>query len=134
MENTITFPIVNISIKKWRDKRVVKYLRFDEYTRTYNNSLFKKYYKNKLFCDSEGFIYQAIKKEKMKEKWRNWFRFIPNVWKTKIIYKPTGKEMKLEDLRKLLLDRISHLSENHYTRMWKDKIKKAKTHYELING
>ena len=69
----------------------------------------------------------------MTESWRNWLRFIPNVWKTKIIFQNTNKEMDIEQLRNYLLERISDLAQDDFTREWKADVRKAKTHAELIN-
>ena len=125
------FPIINISPEKWNDEDPTFY---DEYIYTDKKSTFDKYFKNKIFCDGNGQLFKAIGKSKMTEKWRNWFRIIPNVWKTKIIFENMHKEMSVDELRTFLLQRISELELNEITREWKINIQNAKTHSQLISG
>ena len=129
----MTFPIIDISTKKWNYEDLMEYVCYDEYIYSNKESVFEKYYKDKLFCDVNGKIYKAIGKAEMTEKWRNWLRFIPNVWKTKIVFKNMYKEMPVEELRTFLLERISDLKQDDFTRQWKVDVQKAKTHSELIN-
>ena len=129
----MTFPIIDISTEKWNYEDLMEYVCHDDYIYTNKESIFESYYKNKLFCDGNGQIYKAIGKAEMTEKWRNWLQFIPNVWKTKIVFKKTYKEMSVEELRTFLLARISELEKDDFTREWKVHIQKAKTHSELIN-
>jgi len=129
----MTFPAIDISTKKWNYEDILEYIIYDEYIYTNKESVFLKYYKNRLFCDGKGKIYKAIRKAEMTENWRNWLRFIPNVWKTKIIFQYTNEEMDLELLRNYLLDRISDLEKDDFTREWKNDVKKAKSHSEIIN-
>ena len=79
------FPILNISTERWSDEDLMDYISFDEFIYTKKDFYFDEFYKDKLFCDCNGFVYKAIAKEDMTQKWRNWLRFLPNVWKTKII-------------------------------------------------
>ena len=125
------FPIIDISPEKWNDEDPTVY---DEYIYTDKKSTFDKYIKNKIFCDGNGQLFKAIGKSKMTEKWRNWFRIIPNVWKTKIIFENMHKEMSVEELRTFLLQRLSELELNEITREWKINIQNAKTHSQLISG
>lgn len=129
----MTFPIIDISTEKWNYEDLMEYVCHDEYIYTNKESVFEKYYKNKMFCDGNGQIYKVLGKAEMTENWRNWLRFIPNVWKTKIIFKKIYKEMTVEELRTFLLERISELKQDDFTREWKLHIQKAKTHSELIN-
>ena len=124
------FPIIDIS-EKWNDEDPTVY---DEYIYTDEKATFDKYFKNKIFCDGNGQIFKAVGKSKMTEKWRNWLRIIPNVWKTKIVFENMHKEMSVEELRTILLQRISELEQDEITRKWKVNIQNAKTHTQLITG
>ncbi len=128
------FPIIDISTKKWKEEDLMEYICFDEYIYTNKDSVFQKYFNNKLFCDGEGQIYKVIGKAKMTEKWRNWLYFIPNVWKTKIVFKKTYDEMSVEELRTFLLERVSELEQNNFTSQWKTNLINAKSYSQLING
>lgn len=127
------FPALNISVKKWLSDDVAEYVIYDDYIYTSNESEFTKFYKNQLYCDGEGDIYKVVEKAEMKESWRNWFRFLPNVWKTKIVFENVNQRMDLEVLRNYLLERISDLEQNDFTKEWKSDIVKAKNHATLIN-
>lgn len=128
------FPIINISYEKWNSEDLMEYVCYDEFIYTKKDSLFDKFYKNKFFCDGNGKIFKAVKKAEMTESWRNWFKFIPNVWKTKIVFVKMNDQMSLEKLRSYVLDRISGLEENEFTQEWKETVLKASNYSELICG
>ena len=130
----MTFPALAISTKKWITDDLMDYILWDEYIYTNKESVFQKYYKDNLFCDGEGKIYKAIRKNEVTENWRNWLRFIPNVWKTTIIFQDMNEEMSVEQLRNYILERISDLKQDTSTREWKINVQKATTHAELIQG
>jgi hypothetical protein len=130
----MTFPAIDISTKKWIIDDLMEYVLHDEFIYTRKDSVFQKYYKDRLFCDGKGKIFKAVRKTEMTENWRNWLRFIPNVWKTKVVFHNTNKEMNLNDLQNYLLERISDLEQNDFTRKWKKDVLNAKTYSELING
>ncbi len=143
----MTFPAIDISVKKWSYEDLMEYVIYEDYIYTSKDSIFKKYYQDHLFCDSMGKIYKAIKKEEMTENWRNWLRFIPNVWKTKIIFQNTDDLMSLEELKSFIIKRISDLNDNQKNEQWKADseqyeilsswkadVQKAKNHTELISS
>lgn len=130
----MTFPIVNISVENWVSEDFVEYICYDGYIYTDEDFAFKEYYENKLFCDATGQIFKATGKMPMTKKWRNWFKFIPNVWKTKIVFEKTNRKMTVNELRLFLYEKITVLNQNEFTLQWKTEIENAKTHLELING
>jgi hypothetical protein len=130
----MTFPILNITAKKWNEDNLIDCVVFDEYIYTNKESVFNELYKNKIFCDCNGKIYKVVKKAELKEKWRNWLRFIPNIWKREIIFQPTGENWTVDELRNYLLERISELKSDKHTEKWKAQIKTAKNYTELIYG
>ena len=87
-----------------------------------------------LFCDSNGVLFLAIRKSEIKEKWRIWLKFIPNVWKFEVIFKQTPNEMNTEELREYFLARISELKKTNSREEWIESIKNAKSHFEIIHG
>ena len=141
----MTFPAIDISVNKWNLEDLMEYIIYNDYIYTRKDSVFKKYYKNHLFCDSRGKIYKAIKKAEMTASWRNWFQFIPYVWKTKIIFENTNEMMSLDELKEYLIERISDLDDGKKNEewkanskqhkilsKWKDDVLKAKNHEDLI--
>lgn len=132
MKNTMAFPIVNVSmsIEEWADYENIWY---DKYLYTREDSVFNEYCKEMLFCDCHGFIYKAVGKAEP-EAWRNWFWFLPNVWKVEVIFEPTGKQMSIEELREFLLVRVSVLEKTDLIDRWITLLHQAVTHRELIDG
>ena len=130
----MTFPLLNISVKNWNSEDLMEYILFDKFIYTDKDSLFNEFYKGKLFIDCNGQIYKALEKAELNQKWRNWLRFIPNMWKREIIFKPTGEAWTVSELRNYLLERVSELKADTHTEKWKSNLKNAKTHSELING
>ena len=129
------FPVINISEKKWnKDSGVLDYILFDKFIYTDKDNIFFELYQGKSFCDGDGIVYRAIKKEDKTKIWRQWFKFIPNVWRKEIIFKKTGEILTVEDLRQYLLNRISDLPKTDFREEWITDIKNAKNQSELING
>ncbi|WP_203257605.1 hypothetical protein [Hyunsoonleella ulvae] len=130
----MTFPIINISTEKWNDDDILDYILFSNLIYTDKKSIFDKYYRNKMFCDCNGKVFRVNGLEKPKEKWRNWLKFLPGIYKCKIKFEPTQKEMTVNELRNHFLNGISDLTKNDYTEKWILDIKNAENHSELING
>lgn len=128
----MNFPALNISPTKWNDDDLIEYLIFDDFIYTKDDKLFDKYYRNQLFCDCDGKIYKAVRKKEMTEKWRDWLRFIPNVWKTKVEYCYTHQDLNLEEFRNYLIERIKDLEQNEFTKEWASKILKSKNHAQML--
>lgn len=130
----MTFPLLNISTKKWNSEDLTDYILYDEFIYTDREAIFNELYRNKLFIDCNGRIYKALKKAELAEKWRNWLRFIPNIWKREVIFKSTGDNWTIEELRKFLLERVSELKVDEQINEWKAQLKRAKNYSELIYG
>ena len=130
----MTFPLLNISAKKWDSEDLTDYIIFDKFIYTDKESIFNELYRDKLFIDCDGRIYKAFKKAELTEKWRNWLRFIPNVWKREVLFRKTGENWTTDELRSYLLKQVSELKNDKHTEKWKTQLKKAKNHSELIYG
>jgi len=130
----MTFPLLNISAKKWDSEDLTDYIIFDKFIYTDKESIFNELYKNKIFIDCDGRIYKGIKKVELAEKWRNWLRFIPNIWKREVLFRTTGENWTVDELRNYLLKRVSELKTDKDTENWKTQLKKAKNYSELIYG
>ena len=128
------FPLINISQILWEDEFIIDYIVFDEYYYSENNKYFNKLFLNKKFCASDGKIYIAKGLIPPQETWRKVLKFLPDVYKSKIIFERTEKEISMEELRKYLLKKVQTLSDSESKTTWIQDLKKAKNHYELING
>ena len=130
----MTFPIINISIKEWNDDDTLDYILFSDLIYTDKTSIFDKFYRDTMFCDCNGIIFKAIGLEKPKEKWRNWLKFLPGIYKCRIIFESTQKKLTVNELRNHFLNGISNLTKTDFTEKWIADIKDAESHSELING
>ncbi len=128
----MTFPAIDISTKKWISEDLFCYFLDNEYVYSPKESIFLKYYKNHLFCDAEGKVFMCVAKAEMTQKWRNWLRFLPNVWKTKAIYKDTHQVMSIEELRTHVLERLLDLEQDEIIEEWRQDVKKAKSYAQLM--
>lgn len=130
----MNFPLINISADKWSHEELTVYVIFDEFIYSDDESVFNQFFRNQQFIDCDGNIFIPVGKAKLKGEWRNWLKFIPNVWKREIIFQPTIKKWSVEKLRSYMIDRVSELKRNSFTEKWIEDLKKATNHDELING
>jgi hypothetical protein len=129
------YPALNISEKTWKGKELEldAFILFDEFNYNKNVRNFEKYFLNKMYCDSNGEIFRITGRTLPVQTWRTILSFLPNVFKCKYITKRTNEKLTLEELRKYLLERISELEDFDLNIEWKENVRKAKTHAELIN-
>jgi hypothetical protein len=128
------FPIINISESYWSYDDLMEYIRFNEYFYSSNQRLFERYALNKVFCDCDGQVYQVIGKIPPTQVWRKAFKFIPNVYKEKLVFQKTGRKLELDELRDYLISRVHDLSQNDFTREWVVFLKNALSYEQVING
>jgi hypothetical protein len=128
------FPILNISDKKWKDDEdITVYWQFDEYWYSPNEDILRTYLYGKTFCDCHGNLFVATQIIPPTSFLRNTIKFLPMVYKCEIVFKPLNEQMPLEDLRQFMFDRISELGQDNFTNKWKEQIKNAKNHSEIID-
>ncbi|WBL24753.1 hypothetical protein [Zunongwangia sp. HGR-M22] len=131
----IKFPAINISNPNWsREEDLTSFLLQDKFI--YNNSgtYFQEYLKDNLFCDSNGKIFKIIGEKQPKSIFRKVFFFLPNIYKTELIFEPTNEYMTLEDLRDFLIERIKTLGYGKFEVKWILKLRQANSYEELILG
>lgn len=128
------FPLLNVSEKKWKDEDLMDYLLIDEYIYTDSKTFWDTFIHNKLFCDCKGQLYVIDGKELPNSWWRKVFKWLPNVYKIKLRFKNTGKQLSLEELRKYLLARIHDLSDYEGREKWIQFIQQANSYEQLIGG
>lgn len=127
------FPLLNISEEKWIIDDLLEYIDFNGYFYSADQNLFEKYAYQKLHCDSEGSVYKVVGKTPPKG-WRNYLRFIPNVYREKLIYEATNEKMGLDDLRKYVLMKVDKLEDNEFKSEWISNVKQAESYQELITA
>jgi len=128
----MNFPLINVSKKVWSWHSAMEYLLQDEYIYTAKESYYEEYLQAQLFCDCNGNIFKVVDKVPPTEGWRKALRFLPNVYKTKIIFERTGKKMEVEELRNYLLEHVGKMPKNDFRSEWLLALQKAKNHEELI--
>lgn len=112
------YPALNISEKSWkgRELELDTFVLFDEFNYNKNTKFFEKYFLNKKICDSNGKIYKIKGRKLPTSVWRRFFSFLPNVFKCEYIMEQVNEELTLESLRNYLLERISDLEQNEFSK------------------
>ena len=102
----------------------------------YNNTevYFQEYLKDNLFCDSNGKIFKIIGEKQPKSIFRKVFFFLPNIYKTELIFEATNEYLTLEDLRDFMIERVKTLGYGKFEVKWILELRKAKSYKELIRG
>lgn len=127
------FPVANISIKNWNPKEdFLLYILMDKYIYRDNSQLYKTYFYNKEFVDSNGNIYKIVDQKKPTSLWRKIFKFLPNVFKIELIFKKTESKMDVENVKQFILRQIKNLPKDETNNSWIEKIKKSKTIQEIL--
>jgi hypothetical protein len=128
------FPAVNVSITNWdKNEDYLIYILEDEFIYTSDNQLYKEYFLDKLFVDSNGDVYQIIDR-KLPGLFLQILSFIPNFCKVELIFKPTHIKMTIDEVRLHLLNQTNKLDDDENKFEWIEKLKKAKTFEEIIFG
>ncbi len=132
---TIIFPMLNISDKNWgKADNLTEYMLFDKFIYTNREDLFRQYYKDKDFCDCQGNIFKVVDKRPPVSFWRNFFRFLPNVYKVELHFIHENKKFTLEDLRTFILSRLDEINTNQFVGKWIEHVQKAKSHAEILDS
>ena len=130
----MNFPLINISEPTWNDDKldIVALIVFDPYAYTERPSFYDRYMVGKSFCDCNGEIFIYKKRILPESWWRKTFKFLPNVYKVKLIFESTGKTISVDELRNYLIERIAGLPESQFNKKWIDDLKAANTHEDII--
>jgi hypothetical protein len=128
------FPLLCISIDRWIIDDLLEYLDFDGFFYTSDKELFDRYANGKFYCDCKGMIYIVEGKVPPESWWRNTFKFIPNVYREKIIYRSIGKKIELEELRAYVIQKVTEMEHNEFKAQWMVSLQKAKSYQEIITA
>ena len=128
------FPAANVSIKDWdKNEDYLVYILENEFIYTTSDKLYKKYFLNNLFVDSNGEIYRLIDR-KLPQGIRQFFSFIPNFCKVELVFIRTEEKMTIEQVRQHIINQIEKLENNENNAEWIKQIREAKTYDEIIFG
>jgi len=129
------YPMINITDKNWdKEDDLTVFMLFDEFIYTKRTDLFKQYYKDKEFCDCQGNVYKVIDRRLPVSFWRNFFRFLPNVYKVELRFIQENKKMTLDNLKTFMLERLEEINTNDFVPRWIKHVEAAKTHKELLDS
>lgn len=129
------YPMINISDKNWdKEDDLTVYMLFDEFIYTNQEDLFRQYYKDKEFCDCQGNVFKVVDRRPPVSFWRNFFRFLPNVYKVELSFIQENKKVTLDDLRTFMLERLDEINTNDFVPKWFDSVKKANSYKELLDS
>lgn len=129
------FPVANVSLREWNPREdILLYVLIDPYIYRNDDKLYREFYYNQKFVDSEGEIYKIIDKRLPSSIWRSIFRFLPNVFKIELIFITTNEKMGIEEVREFYLHQINNLPKEDYINEWINQIKDAKSIKEILGG
>lgn len=113
------FPVANVSLREWNPREdILLYVLIDPYIYRNDDKLYREFYYNQKFVDSEGEIYKIIDKRLPSSIWRSIFRFLPNVFKIELIFITTNEKMGIEEVREFYLHQINNLPKEDYINEW----------------
>ncbi len=122
-----------VSESTWGDEEPLEFMDFDGFIYSSREDIFKHFCFQKTFCDCEGNLFKVVGKIPPTEWWRKAFRFLPNVYREKLMYEPAGT-MDVESLKRYLIDRVQELEQSEYLDEWLEAIKVATTHQAIIDA
>lgn len=126
------FPIANVSIKDWDpEDDYLKYILENQFIYSNSTKLYRDYFLNNKFVDSNGEVYQVIDIVQP-GLLRQLFSFIPGVYKGELIFSTSGELLDLEQVRQHILKQINKLENDGYKQEWIKKIKDAPTYEDVI--
>ena len=123
------FPIIKIYTETYLNEEELIPL-FDEYIYSSKEEVFQDYYLNKEFADCKGNIYKVVDKRLPSSFWRSLLRFLPGVYKVKLIFRNTNKRIELEELKTDLIAGIRRFyaqDTDEILEKWVQEIKNSKS-------
>lgn len=132
----IDYPIIRINSHTWLDEEEAIPL-FDGFIYTAKKGIFIDYYLNKEFADCKGEIYKVIDRIPPTSFWRNLLRFLPGVYKMKLIFRKTDRRIELEELKNDIIQgilRFDTADTKEITEKWIEEIKNSENIKEVLSG
>lgn len=126
----ILFPIIDVSKSGWNSffEPVIS----NEYIYTSNRRLFEAEIQFHVYCDCRGHLFQIIGWEEP-ETWRKLLRFLPNIYKRRLLFAELKKSYSISELKAYMLQQIEDLEHKEILKEWKVQIESAKSYQELIS-
>lgn len=96
------FPLFKISSKQFDEDSIL----FDTFMFTFNNSYFETSLLNQEYCDCLGNCFQIIGRKPPTALWRKLLYFLPNVYKSELVFKSTGQRISLAEFKERFISGI----------------------------
>lgn len=127
------FPGLNLSMDRlprqdWGDPII-----WDEYCYG-DDRVYQKYYENSEFLDSSGSKYRIAGIQPPISSWRSLLRFLPNVYKRKLIFNKAEGSVTLEEVKLYLLNLLNEGENSEAASNFMNHVEQATTLRELLAG
>ncbi|TCI90598.1 hypothetical protein [Tenacibaculum sp. M341] len=132
----IEYPLMRINSDTWIDYEEL-YPLFNQYMYASKKEIFETYFFNKEFIDSKGRLFKVIACEPTENILRKWFKFLPGVYRQKLIFEKTSKKIELHDFKEDVIRGIKKFTSEatkEISMEWIADIKNAKDFRSVING
>lgn len=132
----IEYPLMRINSNTWVDSEELFPL-FDQYIYSSKKQIFETYFFDKEFIDSKGTLFKVIAREPTENILRKWFKFLPGVYREKLVFKKISKKIELNDFKEDVIRGIKKFDSDATKEIsieWIADIRKAKDFGEIING
>ena len=132
----IEYPIVAISKDKWKDIRGFLYPPTLGHPDITSGQIveFNKLYKDQVFCDCKGDLYQVVDLKLPKKWWQYVFGFLPGVYTETLIFeKVSNNHMSVDLLKSYLITYLTDMiPQNDIIPILIEDLSKANDHETLI--
>jgi len=132
----INYPITKINSENWIDEEDLFPL-FSGYIYTSKEIIFNDYFRNKEFVDCKGDVYKITDRILPTNFWRNFLKFLPGVYRVKLVFKKTNKSIELDELKKDLIAGIRRFDSDAVrkeSKEWIMEVENAKSIREILSG
>lgn len=124
------FPIVQIEIKNWNLNLMIELFRFDEFYYSNDDNFYYDYIHEKKFLDSNGRIFLARERVKVKSFWSK----LGIGKKYRIIYNETKEQWNFDEVKNFLISKVNKLPFQEGRNEWLNSLERAKTIKQLIEA
>jgi len=132
--NRNIFPLVKIEDKKWtRDEVIEELITNDPYIYASSNEIYNTYWKDKIFCDFNGYLHQVVGRKRKEGFVHDILRYFPlsPSSKVELKFKLTGEKISFEKLQEYLLNKIDVFIVDEEIRILKETIRNASAYEDL---
>ena len=127
------FPAVDITNSQWGFSATMPII-WDANSYLDGISRTERSYKNHLFCDSVGDVYEMVDFIRPTALWRRLFQFIPYVYTVRLVFEKKEETMSVEEFREYLMACLSATGNLKAQDYMMDQLRHGRTHRELMGG